>query len=299
MRIHIKYLFFFFVAAFLLTGCEDVIDVKIDDAPTLLVVDAWLTNQQEIQTISLASSTSYFEDGSTSPVAGATVSVVNSAGTTFNFTDQGSGQYTWTPSTPNELGTPGTEYTLSISWDGKMYSSTTTMFPVPPVDSITQEFRDDELSGIDGIYCEFFARDLVGEGNTYWIKTFKNEVFLNKPSEINIAFDAAFAGSSVDGLIFIPPLREAVNRIPDSEEVDDEIAPWEVGDNIRVEIHSISLMAYNFWDIARDQMTNGSNGIFALPLANTNGNVVDQSTGAEVLGMFNVAAVSSLEQDIE
>ena len=61
-------------------------------------------------------------------------------------------------------------------------------------------------------YCEFFARDLLGLGNSYWIKSFKNDTFLNRPSEINIAFDASFdAGGEVDNLIFIPPIRDNIN----------------------------------------------------------------------------------------
>ena len=75
--------------------------------------------------------------------------------------------------------------------------------------------------------------------------------------------------------------------------------PWQPGDLIRVEIHSISLEAFTFLDIARDQMVNGDNTIFAIPLANTRGNVVNQMTGERALGIFNVANVSAQEREIE
>ena len=49
----------------------------------------------------------------------------------------------------------------------------------------------------------FFARDPFGAGDTYWIKTYKNGSFLNKPQELNIAYDAAFdGGSASDGIVF-------------------------------------------------------------------------------------------------
>ncbi len=167
---------------------------------------------------------------------------------------------------------------------------------MPEIDSIVQESRTDELIGPDGIYAELFARDLPGLGNSYWIKTFKNGEFLNKPQELNIAFDGAFdPGAQLDGAIFIGPIREAVNRIPDEDnEADDiQVAPWNNGDSILVEIHSISNEAFFFLDVARDQMTNGDNTIFALPLANAQGNVFNVSGEEHPLGVFNVAAVSS------
>jgi hypothetical protein len=175
------------------------------------------------------------------------------------------------------------------------------MNDVPPIDSITQEFREDEFGSPDGIYAQFFARDLIGEGNTYWIKTYKNGVFLNKPLEINLAYDAGFsAGSAVDGLIFIPPIREAINRVPD-EDTDDnsDVAPWAVDDEIKVEIHSISLEAFNFMGTAQRQMINGLNGIFSEPVINTPGNIINTTGSEKILGVFNVAAVSEMTRVIQ
>lgn len=287
-------------ALFLLGSCTDVIDVETDPAENLLVVDGWIDNRLEPQTIRLTQSQSYFNSNFSAGVTGAEVRVDSDNGDTFIFEDQGNGDYIWTPTEADELGTPGTGYALTIVSEGKTYSSETIMFDAPPVDSITQELREDDLSGPDGIYTEFFARDLPGLGNTYWIKTFKNGEFLNKPSEMNLAYDAAFsAGSEVDNLIFIPPIREATNRIPDDEEIDDDLAPWEVGDEIRVEIHSISNEAFDFMGIAFEQMTNGDNTIFAIPLANTTSNVMDMERNEPILGFFNVAKVTSLAKTIE
>jgi len=167
---------------------------------------------------------------------------------------------------------------------------------VPPIDSISQEFRENEVFGEDGIYCQFFARDLVGLGDTYWIRTTKNDTFLNRPSEINIAYDAAFsAGSQVDNIIFIPPIRELVNPLND----DFEPLPWNVGDKIEVEIHSINNEVFEFMEIMRDQLLNGQNGIFAEPISNSPGNISNLTGTKEVLGIFNVAAVSYAQRIIE
>lgn len=284
-----------------LWNCQDTIDIALDDAPQLLVVDAWLNNLPEPQTIRLTLSQPYFDNTFSNGVSNANVTVSDDQGNVITFEEKGDGNYTWTPLGEENIGEVGRIFTLNIDWDGKTYTGLSAMNPVPAIDSISQEYRVDEIAGPDGIYCQFFARDLIGLGNAYWIKTYKNGQFLNKPQELNIAFDAAFAaGAELDGLIFIPPIREAVNRFPDPDTDDnEEVAPWNPGDSIQVEIHSISPTAFQFLSIARDQMTNGDNTIFAIPLANTSGNMKSSQTEEDVLGMFNIAAVSSLGARIE
>ena len=98
-------------------------------------------------------------------------------GVVFDFVDTGNGNYVWTPNNNATIGSPGNSFTLNIAIDGKTYESSSTMNPVPLVDSITYEFRDDEIGGPDGIYAQFFSRDLPGLGDSYWIKTYKNGEF--------------------------------------------------------------------------------------------------------------------------
>lgn len=297
---NLKFLFLAPLIIFLFVSCEDEVSIETDALQEQLVVDAWLTNQSESQVINLSRSQPYFENTLQTGVTGANVVVTSSEGIIYEFLEEASGNYVWTPSTGESIGTIGTQYTLQITLDEAIYEATSFLNRVPPVDSITYEFRDDEPFGPDGIYTEFFARDPIGGGDTYWIKTFKNGAFLNKPEEINIAFDAGFSeGGALDGLIFIPPIREATNRVPDPDTEDDnDVSPWAVDDEIRVEIHSLNIDAFYFLSSAQGQITNGNNGIFAEPVINTTGNIIGPNS-EEVLGMFNVAAVSELTTIIE
>jgi hypothetical protein len=281
------------------SSCEDVIDIELDDAPTQIVVDAWLNNLSETQTITINTTIPYFDSLSRNDITGAQVQVTRmDDNTVYTFEDQGDGSYLWTPSAGESLGTIGDNFSLEIVNGSERYSAATQLYRVPPVDSIGQEFREDDLSGPDGIYCNFFSRDLIGLNDTYWIKTFKNGVYLNKPEELNIAWDAGFdSGAQVDGFIFITPVRELVNEIPDTS--DNRFAPYFPEDIIRVEIHSISNPAFSFLESARDQLLNANNGIFAEPIANTPGNINNENNSLEVLGVFNVAAISALEVTIE
>lgn len=302
-------LFFLLLGLAFFTSCEDVIDVDLEEGNNQLVVDAWINNLAQDQEIILSRTQPYFQN--TAPVAelGATVRITEDNGTIYDFIDSDNdGTYVWEVPTGTTFGRLNGVYNLEITTtDGKRYTATSSRLRVPAIDSISVEEREEELGNPEGIYCAFFARDMVGEGDAYWIKTYKNGEFLNKPQEINLAWDAAFTpGSGVDGVIFILPIREFVNRVPDPDDTDSEdtndIAPWVVGDSINVELHAINPDAFNFMEQALTQMTLGDAGLFAEPPANvpTNINSLDAADSSEeAIGFFNVSSVSTFGRRIE
>ena len=284
----------FIVLAF--SSCEDVISVEPEFAEDQIVIDAWIDNRNIPQEIKITRSQQYFDNSRPVGLDNANVSVARSDGEVFSFINQGDGRYIWSPQAEEGLGEVGQTFTLEIDLGSESFTAQTTIQRVPTVDSITQEFRENEIFLDDGIYLEFFARDPSGTGDAFWVKAFKNGEFLNNASQMNLVFDAGFdAGSQLDGIIFIPPIREFINEL-DEDDID---TPWNPGETCKVEIHSLSLDAFNFLEIARDQINNGGNGIFSLPLANTRTNITNNSGGLEPLGLFNIAAVTSREITVE
>jgi len=279
------------------TGCEDVIEIDPQFSDSQIVVDAWITDESKDQVITLKESQQYFDNTDLAPISGASVIVTRNDGQELNFQEREAGVYVWTPDADEKLGSEGDQFALEIIFNGTTLTAASTLNRVPPIDSITQELEENDAFLEDGIYLEFISRDPEGLGDSYWIKSFKNGSFLADADQMNIAFDAGFdAGSQVDGIIFIPPIRTFINEFDN----DGVGLPWNVGDEARVEIHSLNLEAFNFLEIARDQILNGDNGIFALPLANTRTNISssDQS-GLSPLGMFNVSAVSSMDYTVQ
>ena len=203
------------------------------------------------------------------------------------------------------LGEVGRQFNLNIDIDGKQYISNSTMNRIMPIDSLVTKFQESELGQVEGYYAELFARDFQGPGDTYWVKTFKNGQFLNKASEISIVYDASFtAGGGVDGVTFITPIRASVNRTPDAGDSEDnnDVAPWAVGDSIRVEIHSLNQAAFYFLEESLTQMTLGDAGLFAEPPANVPTNITPLNAtepADEAVGFFNVAAVSEKGHIVE
>jgi hypothetical protein len=296
-----RFLVLFAGVGILTLSCTDVIDVTLEPAEDRLVVDAWLNNKEEPQTIRLTLSQPYFDNVFARTVSNASVFLVRSGGDTLTFNAQGDGNYVWTPASGESIGEIGSTYELHVVWDGEHYISESELKRVPQIDSIEIELRTGELGFADGHYAAVYARDIPGIGDTYWIKAYKNGVFLNKPQEINLAYDASFdAGGDIDGIVFISPIRELINRFPDPDTPDDfDVPPYQVGDEIHVEIHSITQEGFFFMETARDQMVNGDNTIFAIPLANTRSNVIRQSDQKSALGFFCVSAVSEATRVVQ
>lgn len=288
-------------------ACQDVVEVDLEDGVRQVVVDAWLDNTFGPQTIKLRRTSPYFDATASPAITGAAVSVFNQNGEVFNFLDEdNSGNYVWESDAFENLGNVSDTFLLNIDLDGVTYQSFSIMNRVPVVDSIVMTFEEESFGTPEGFYGEFFAKDFEGPGDAYWIKTFKNNQFLNKPGEMNIAFDASFtAGNGVDGTAFIAPIRQSINRFPDTgdDAVDDfEQPPYVEGDSIRVEIHSINLDAFFYLVQLRTQMTLGDAALFAEPPANVSTNIL--TTGSDkiedqAVGFFNVGAMNSLERRVE
>lgn len=280
------------------SSCEDVIEINTSQADSIIVVEAWLDNEARGQTIRLTKSQPYFDNSLFEPLTGASIEISTNQGKVFEFTEMDKGEYIWLPVLGDSLGPTGTLLELSIDLNGMRLGASTEVNRVPQIDSIGQEFEEENIFGPAGVRTQFYARDLEGLGDTYWIKSYKNGKFLDKPSEINIAYDAGFdAGAQIDGLIFIPPIRNLTNPVSEDDAPDDP--PWKTNDLIEVEIYSISNEAFFFLETMRDQLTNGDNGIFSIPLSNAKGNVYDLDAGQRVLGIFNVAEISRISDRID
>lgn len=293
----------FVLLLLVLSSCDEVIDVDLEPAAPALVVDAFVNNLNQEQRVSLFFSQDYIDESPYVPAQGATVSISESSSEevfVFAESSDSPGLYTWQPtSQAATLGQIGADYTLRIAYEGNTYTAFSSMNRVPAVDSIL--FTDEEgLFGSNNFYqAEFYARDFVGEGDTYWIKSFRNDAFLNKPSEINLAYDAGpNAGTGIDGITFAPPLRININPIGD-EDADGNLITYNLRDLVKVEIHSITNSAHDYMTQLATQ-TNRPGGfqeLFSVPQANLPSNITIESDEAEIepLGFFSVSAVSSRE----
>lgn len=294
-----------FLLPIFLAACEDRIFPELPDGPPALVVDAWINNKAETQTIRITRTLPYFQTSSPAGLSGASVRITDDLGTSYDFTEQESpGVYQWSPEPDaGGFGDIGRNYTLVVQIGENIYEASSSMNRVPEIDSINFRFEKGNSFFPDSYFAGVFARDLPGAGDTYWIRSYKNGVFLNQPSEINIVFDAGFSqGGNIDGITFIQPIRDAISPI-DQDEDGNFLSPFSPGDSVYVEIHSISNEAFTFLTEVRIQTDRpgGFAELFAVPLSNVPSNVVKRNPqdSYEVIGFFNVSAVSSMGRRLD
>jgi len=282
----------------LLASCEQDFFPELEEAEPQIVVDAWINNKPEAQTVRLTYTQSYFDAVTPEGVINASVYIVDNDNNRFDFIEKGTeGVYEWTPSVAQPaFGEIGKDYNLLIETDGNTFTSSSKMNRVAEIDSIRFRLEVGNSFFPTSYFAEFFARDNEGHGDTYWIKAWKNGQFLNKPNEINIAFDAGFtAGGNVDGIYFIQPIRDAINPL-DTDENDEFISPYSPGDSVYVEVHSINYETFIYLNELQTQIDRpgGFAELFAVPLSNVPTNIVNTNPeGPAAVGFFNVSAVSS------
>lgn len=287
------------IFSFVLLGCEDKINPTLESATPILAVDGWLNNKPESQVILLTRTQPYFENIVPPGVSGAIITVSDDHNKTYSFVedDTNPGKYQWKPAVGEVFGTVGYRYKLSIQLSGETYESSAYMGRVPLIDSIS--FDKDKRLGTkeEIIRGEFWATDPAGPGDTYWVRSYKNGVRLNKPSEIVVAYDAGFsAGGLTDGVVFITPLRRGINA-KDKDSNGKSLSPFLAGDSINVQIHSITLAAFNYLKEVQVQTDRpgGFQELFSKPLSNVSTNISNVNPGGnKVVGFFNVSAVSGL-----
>ncbi|WP_158021884.1 DUF4249 family protein [Flammeovirga pacifica] len=307
------------IISFFCISCEDVINVDLETGRPQIVVDGWINNKFESQKIRLLSTSGYFDNTTPPYIENATVRVLDLVNNkTLNFTYDSDGYYTWTPTTladtlivrqrPGDFDRDGdglydNYYKLEVSvvFDNKdlQFESYTSLERVPSIDSLFFQTSKGDTEKDDQIYGELFAKDFAGPADCYWIKTWKNDNFLNKSSEMLLAFDITPGRSDYGNILtqatpFIPPVRLGINLSISEEEDERGEKNYEVGDSVYCEIHSMTEKAFDFMSASRSAMANG--GLFATPLANVPSNIVASNKDAEgmVVGVFCGSAISSL-----
>ena len=275
-----------------LAGCEDVIQVDVVNKSPKIVVDAFVNNTLDTQTIKLTRSIGYFDStGSEPAITQAQVAVVDQSTSfpklfVFNHTANGKYQFLPNPVTGDTFSI-GHDYALLVVIGSDTLVSFSTLNPTTTIDSL--QLVDVEGNGppinTTGKYVELMAKDRKGPGDFYWIKTFRNDSFLNNISQLNISADMGNTSRGQDGDLFIYPVRY--------NGVNDFSRSFKTGETVRIEIHSINAIAFAWFNLVVSENQNG--GLFATPPANIFTNVVSFNPNKKTAigGFFCMSAVTA------
>ena len=281
MQNPIKYIALLFLCT--LVSCTDVIDVDVQTDTIRLVVEASLdwekgTTGNE-QTITLRTSTPFFDTQSTD-VVGAQVSVTNDVnGEVYLFTDQADGTYTTDTFNPQL----DASYTLEIIYDGQTYTANDTMNQVADIIDVFQDTED----GFDDetIELHIVFNDFEAEGDNYFFKYERPQDLL---PILESGDDEFINGNEVDWWF----------EINDDDDEEGEIKPLAPGDVVTISMHSISRPYYNYIDIVIDQL--GGVGIFESTPVAIKGNCINTTNPDNYAhGYFRVTQKNTVIYTVE
>ena len=278
-----RYILIVFTLGFLLTSCEDTIDVDVPTAQARLVVEASLDWEKgttgNVQSISLSMSTPFFDTNQDTSVTGAIVSVTNEdSGEVFPFDDNNDGTYSTSTFVPILNNT----YHLEIVYDGETYEATETLMSVSDINEVNQSIEggfDDEL-----LELNLYFTDPANIENFYLIK-----------------YD-------VEGDLF-PYLEDVSDEFTDGNEIhdflekdddeDSEETPFEAGDVVNISLYGISEQYYNFIRLLIEQ--HGSQGDpFSSTAALIRGNCINPTNPDNyAFGYFRVTEVDTATYTFE
>lgn len=276
----IKYIIILVNCILFLSSCEDVVTIDVPAGESQLVVDGFIDNRRQTQTIRLTKTSPYFENTASPAATGAKVTVTDEIlGFEYLFEDaDNDGNYTWTPSQFDTICRIGFPYKLKIEYNNEVFESTSYVGRPAILDSISSSIRKRGFGG-EGLYIDLYAYDQKGKGDCYWLRAYKNGKLLNKSGDIRTAYDMAFGADSPDGGLFITPIREFLNN----EE-------YKSRDSVKVEIHSITIQTLIYWNLVANEL--GNDGLFATPPSNVPTNIENSNKDSKIkaVGWFNTSA---------
>ncbi|WP_228098686.1 DUF4249 domain-containing protein [Pedobacter sp. MC2016-24] len=176
----------------LASGCEKVIDLKLDNADAALVIEGGVTDQNEAQIVKISRTYSFTEPNKFNGVTGAKITLTRPNGVVMNYTEVSPGKY----QTSRFRGIPGTKYILDVNVDGKSYSATSIMPLKVALDSIS--FKQFDFFGKSNTYAAVNYIDPPGIQNQYRMTlTYKGKVEADMAEE-----DRFNDGNNVANVIF-------------------------------------------------------------------------------------------------
>jgi hypothetical protein len=272
----------------LLSSCNDVIQVKLDEGSKLYVIDAFVNDMRKDQVIKLTTSYSFFSAEDPPYVSGANVilkDITENKQYVFNYTSNGN--YVYPITTADTIAKPGHFYELYVTIEGNTYTSSgkqnrAALIENIITDPVVQAFGP--VSEDTTFTCVLIAKDKSDNvPDYYWIRGFRNDSLIDTPNEVNVCIDGtggAVTNTADDSIYFTPP-----GTLLNFKE-------YKINSKCGAEVHAISRENY-FWFIqASAQINNG--GLFATTPENVKTNIITpKSAKTAATGRFSMASVSS------
>jgi len=216
------------------SSCQKVINIQVANAATQLVIEGNVTNQSAPQYVKISQTVPFTNTNTFPAVSGATVTIVDSKGNTYKFTESSTaGTYV----SSKFAGRIGAAYTLTVQTGGKTYTGSSTM-PIPVnFDQLT--YRDDFFNNKNGKLMTVHYQDPANIPNQYRFVMYVNSV------QVKTIFDADDSFTD-GGYVDLDLFQSDINI--------------KTGDTVAVDMQCIDKNIYTYWFSLSQQTTDNAGG---------------------------------------
>jgi len=258
-----------------LFGCEDVVDVDLNETEPRLVIEAsinWFKNTNgNNQNIKLSLSAPFFNEN-IPPANGAVVKITDSNNNSYDFIEEGdSGIYR----NNNFYPVIGETYTLFIDYNGESYIASETLKPVASIDFVEQNNE----GGFTGEDIEL-------------------KVYYTDPAVIENYYFFEF----ISDIAMIPALEVYEDRFTDGNQIfgfytEEDL---ESGDQVTIRNYGVSQRFYDFMFILLQQGSEEGGGPFETQPATVRGNCINITNPNNFpYGYFRLSEVDELVYTVQ
>ena len=234
----IKYYTGLLLMAIVALSCKKVINLDLGNDSGKLVIEANITDNPGVQTVTLSRNVPFTSTNTYPPVSGATVTIFDStANRYFNMTEGPAGTY----SVSKGVGVYGHTYLLTVNTGGQIYTARSVMPQYVAMDSVVTSNNILDKTDNKRMMTVFF-NDPAGVKNQYRFVMWVNG------KQVNVIF--AFDDQFIDGK----------HVTLDLQQNETDIFP---GDTVKVEMQNIDRPVYTYWFTLEQQQGNNPGGAVA------------------------------------
>jgi len=268
----------------LMISCQEVISVDLTEGEKRLVVEGrvalYKDRTRSLQEIRLTTTGDYFSNAPAPRASGAEVTITDNQGQSVTLTEVQPGYYISDALNP----VIGNDYELTVNYAGNTYRAVETLIAVPPIDSIYQEFIEENIFDEAGIRIKIDYQDPADQVNYYYWEQYRDGLSFIQPNPGTkyslVSSDELYNGQFVKGRL-----------------VNDEII-YNSGQQGLIRQMGLSEYAYKYYFALFDQ--EGTRGNLSSPPAPIRGNVENLTNPDNyALGYFYAAEISQREIIIE
>ena len=219
-----KALLYTLLLSTLITSCQKVIDVNLNNANQKIVIEANYTVEDSTARLHLSQTTSYFEPTTPSTLNGATVFIIDGNGVASPLVNVGNGDYVLTNYVPNFNST----YRMTVAYNGITYSASSLLADTLSLKPITYQYSPGILGFGQGYYIELNYDDPAGIANYYCAVLTRNGVEQNKVTDFILGNDQFSDGNSISRPLFLDSL-------------------YNIGDTAGLELRTIDAQTYDYY----------------------------------------------------